>query len=102
MFVIYRLRLLVRAKAARTSVFFDRHTVSLYLLAFMLVELCTQTPEAVTSQRRGAEEESASRVATVEKMTMMPNKSPEPTAVSAGRSAIAVHAASRRWLSFFR
>jgi len=31
-----------------------------------------------------------------------PNKSPEPTAVGAGRSAIAVHAASRRWLSFFR
>jgi hypothetical protein len=34
--------------------------------------------------------------------TMMPNKSPEPTAVGAGRSAVAVHAASRRWLSFFR
>ncbi len=32
----------------------------------------------------------------------MPNKSPEPTAVGAGRSAVAVHAASRRWLSFFR
>ena len=31
-----------------------------------------------------------------------PNKSPEPTAVGAVRSAIAVHAASRRWLSFFR
>ena len=31
-----------------------------------------------------------------------PNKSPEPTAVGAGRSAVAVHAASRRWLSFFR
>jgi hypothetical protein len=29
-------------------------------------------------------------------------KSPEPTAVGAGRSAIAVHAVSRRWLSFFR
>jgi hypothetical protein len=29
-----------------------------------------------------------------------PNKS--PTAVGAGRSAIAVHVASRRWLSFFR
>jgi hypothetical protein len=35
-------------------------------------------------------------------MTMMPNKSPEPTAVGAVSSAIAVHAASRRWLSFFR
>ena len=34
--------------------------------------------------------------------TTMPNKSPEPTAVGAGRSAIAVHVASRRWLSFFR
>ena len=33
---------------------------------------------------------------------MTPNKSPEPTAVGAVRSAIAVHAASRRWLSFFR
>ena len=31
-----------------------------------------------------------------------PNKSPEPTAVGAGRSAVAVHVASRRWLSFFR
>jgi len=31
-----------------------------------------------------------------------PNKSPEPTAVGACRSAVAVHAASRRWLSFFR
>ena len=33
---------------------------------------------------------------------MWPNKSPEPTAVGAVRSAVAVHAASRRWLSFFR
>jgi hypothetical protein len=31
-----------------------------------------------------------------------PNQSPEPTAVGACRSAVAVHAASRRWLSFFR
>jgi hypothetical protein len=31
-----------------------------------------------------------------------PNQSPEPTAVGACSSAIAVHAASRRWLSFFR
>jgi hypothetical protein len=30
---------------------------------------------------------------------MWPNKSPEPTAVAA---AVAIHAASRRWLSFFR
>ena len=29
----------------------------------------------------------------------MPNQSPEPTAVAA---AVAIHAASRRWLSFFR
>jgi hypothetical protein len=34
--------------------------------------------------------------------TMTPNKSPEPTAVGAVSSAVAVHAASRRWLSFFR
>jgi len=34
--------------------------------------------------------------------TMLPNQSPEPTAVGACSSAIAVHAASRRWLSFFR
>ena len=34
--------------------------------------------------------------------TMWPNKSPEPTAVGAVSSAIAVHVASRRWLSFFR
>jgi hypothetical protein len=33
---------------------------------------------------------------------LWPNKSPEPTAVGAVSSAIAVHAASRRWLSFFR
>ena len=32
----------------------------------------------------------------------LPNKSPEPTAVGACSSAIAVHVASRRWLSFFR
>ena len=31
-----------------------------------------------------------------------PNKSPEPTAVGAVSSAISVHAAIRRWLSFFR
>ena len=30
------------------------------------------------------------------------NKSPEPTAVGAVSSAVAVHAASRRWLSFVR
>jgi hypothetical protein len=33
---------------------------------------------------------------------MQPNKSPEPTAVGAVSSAIAVHATSRRWLSFLR
>ena len=33
---------------------------------------------------------------------MRPNKSPEPTAVGAVSSAVAVHAASRRWLSFLR
>jgi hypothetical protein len=32
----------------------------------------------------------------------MPNKSPEPTAVGAVSSAIAVHVAGRRWLSFLR
>jgi len=32
----------------------------------------------------------------------MPNKSPEPTAVGAGSSAIAAHVTSRRWLSFLR
>jgi hypothetical protein len=30
---------------------------------------------------------------------MTPNQSPEPTAVTA---AVAIHATSRRWLSFFR
>jgi hypothetical protein len=35
-------------------------------------------------------------------LTMWPNKSPEPTAVGACSSAIAVHVARRRWLSFFR
>jgi hypothetical protein len=33
---------------------------------------------------------------------MQSNKSPEPTAVGAVSSAIAVHVASRRWLSFLR
>ena len=33
---------------------------------------------------------------------MLPNKSPEPTAVGACSSAVAVHVANRRWLSFFR
>ena len=35
-------------------------------------------------------------------ISLMPNKSPEPTAVGAGRSAIAVRVAGRRWLSFLR
>jgi hypothetical protein len=30
------------------------------------------------------------------------NNSPEPTAVGAVSSAVAVHATSRRWFSFFR
>jgi hypothetical protein len=34
--------------------------------------------------------------------SLMPNKSLEPTAVGAVSSAIAVHAASRLWLSFHR
>jgi hypothetical protein len=34
--------------------------------------------------------------------SLMPNKSPEPTAVGAVSSAVAVHVTSRRWLSFFR
>ena len=33
---------------------------------------------------------------------MLPNKSQEPTAVGAGRSAVAVHVMSRLWLSFLR
>jgi hypothetical protein len=33
------------------------------------------------------------------RLTPQPNQSPEPTAVAA---AVAIHAASRRWLSFFR
>jgi len=35
-------------------------------------------------------------------MKPAPNKSPEPTAVGAVSSAVAVHVASRRWLSFLR
>jgi hypothetical protein len=34
--------------------------------------------------------------------SLLPNKSPEPTAVGAVSSAVAVHVASRRWLSFLR
>jgi hypothetical protein len=35
-------------------------------------------------------------------MPLPPNKSPEPTAVGAVSSAVAVRVASRRWLSFLR
>src|ERR1017187_10320556 len=38
----------------------------------------------------------------IERDDMPPNKSPEPTAVGACSSAVAVHVANRRWLSFFR
>src|SRR5665213_1399479 len=38
----------------------------------------------------------------IQMSSLMPNKSPEPTAVGAVCSAIAVHVASRRWLSFLR
>ena len=38
----------------------------------------------------------------LERVSEWPNKSPEPTAVGAVRSAIAVPVASRRWLSFIR
>ena len=31
---------------------------------------------------------------------MLPDKSPQPTAVGALSSAVAVHVASRRWLGF--
>lgn len=33
---------------------------------------------------------------------LWPNKPPEPTAVGAACSAVAVHAARKAWLSFFR
>ena len=33
---------------------------------------------------------------------VLPNTSLAPTAVGAVRSAVAVHVAGRRWLSFFR
>ena len=36
------------------------------------------------------------------RLFMLPNQSPEPTAVGAVSSAVAVHTTSRRWLSFFR
>ena len=36
------------------------------------------------------------------RLRLPPNKSPEPTAVGTDSSAVAVHVASRRWLSFFR
>ncbi len=35
-------------------------------------------------------------------MTVWPNKSPEPTAVGAVSSAVAVHVARKAWLSFLR
>jgi hypothetical protein len=35
-------------------------------------------------------------------MRQPPNKTPEPTADGVVSSTIAAHAASRRWLSFFR
>jgi hypothetical protein len=43
------------------------------------------------------------RIVVIRFLTMLwPNKSPEPTAVGAVSSAVAVHVASRRWLSFLR
>jgi hypothetical protein len=51
----------------------------------------------------GEQQKAMSKLQVADKMSMVaPNKSPEPTAVGAGSSAIAVHVASRRWLSFFR
>jgi hypothetical protein len=38
----------------------------------------------------------------IHQMSMPPNKSPEPAAVGAGSSAIAVHVARMAWLSFLR
>jgi len=35
-------------------------------------------------------------------MIEAPNKSPEPTAVGACSSAVAVHVMSRRWFNFLR
>lgn len=46
--------------------------------------------------------DAANRGRWIEHETHEVNQSPEPTAVGALRSAIAVHAANRRWLSFFR
>ena len=37
----------------------------------------------------------------VQSMTVLPNKSPEPTPLSLSVSVIAVHVASSGWLSFF-
>jgi len=34
--------------------------------------------------------------------SLMPNKSPEPTPIVAGSSAVAVHVVDTAWLSFFR
>src|SRR5674476_1514230 len=58
--------------------------------SFMLRRLPKQTSE----QPRGSD--------MMDSPTMTPNKSLEPTAVGAVSSAVAVHAASRRWLSFLR
>jgi X-X-X-Leu-X-X-Gly heptad repeat protein len=52
------------------------------------------------SEGSGASAEGSGAMIFVNRHT--PNKSPEPTAVSAFCSAVAVHIAGRRWLSFFR
>jgi hypothetical protein len=52
------------------------------------------------SEGSGASAEGSGAMIFVNRHT--PNKSPEPTAVGACRSAVAVHVAVRRWLSFFR
>ena len=61
---------------------------------------CLEITRASGEASRQSEAEIMLRYLT--RYDVWPNKSPEPTAVGAVSSAIAVHVASRRWLSFFR
>ena len=74
-----------------------------------LIQMSKLSAVSQDSARAGSSGEQVRRLPIFERLdlpgiimdftSLMPNQSPEPTAVAA---AVASHAASRRWLSFFR
>jgi len=80
-------------------------TCGLYLILAPLVNETLQTKRAQLHNMRYLLQQSAGTdkpTLSFRRAAASFNKSPEPTAVGACSSAIAVHVASRRWLSFFR